>query len=341
MFAFINIMSIDDFNPYVAEDEEWVYCAVNSSLVEKVDRGLWDEYGNIREVVLAQTEDFRLYNTDIKTERHGRPYSVLISLQRFFQAYLSFKRTYITPAHGWYGRVDKNRIYSTRYSVDREEFIFTFLLKYFSKYAVDRYIREERLPRISRHLAFNSRCPEVLLVDAFVKIFKVPLRPQLIKEFATSMPADFHQTAYFKVGVFRAFVNQHIILSQMNDETKELWRETLSVLRLHYLLKEINTFHFQDAKGIQLFKFLIKQHHHEQEREYIFPGTTDYGNAPHWRVPQLRSLLYYYPKFINDFYKRMCARPKRISVRSPGIDLVLNDVIGFYSNYYFPKNGKH
>ena len=74
-------MSIDDFNPYVAEDEEWVYCAVNSSLVEKVDRGLWDEYGNIREVVLAQTEDFRLYNTDIKTERHGRPYSVLISLR--------------------------------------------------------------------------------------------------------------------------------------------------------------------------------------------------------------------------------------------------------------------
>ena len=275
------------------------------------------EESTLRRTPIAEYDDNCIYGADLAPKTDS-PECVVLAMRQVYYSYLQFREKELKTVEG---------------KVSRNVFLLTFLFKYFSKYAISRYLKEEKLPSISKYIALNGNCPELLLIDSFINILHTPINSSILNQFLELSTGFDQKTAYFKVQDFRNFVNRFYNLSSLTKDDLDKWRICLSTLRLHYLLKEIRPYSYRNLQAVEQFNFLIKQHKFEQEKEYVFPSRTEYGVSPLWRVRHLRSILYYYPKFINDFYQKSL-NTRVLMAYKPNIDSLLSDILKFYVLYF-------
>ena len=228
---------------------------------------------------------------------------------------------------------------------DKVAFAFQFLLRYFKPVALSRFIQENRLSQDSKILAFNSKCYRIAYTDYMLSYTSYSLSTSDLFQLENIVNETKKLTAYYRVQAVRDFV-----IDQIQVETKiqkKAFGKFLGTLRLHFLLSELDQFKYYNKSGIENFKSYYCKHKTELDAEWKLSSARNRLKYFH-----LQSLLYFYPRFVREFYTRyfICIPPaellssSRCAIDTDGFkeitESIMEDARQFYEIYYknFTKN---
>ena len=204
---------------------------------------------------------------------------------------------------------------------------FEFLLSYFKKFAVSRYVRENKIEKDLSILAYNRNCPQIVFSNYIISSTEEIVFPSDLHDLKLTIDGSNGLTAYFRTQAIK-----NLLISKEFPETEEALnslRMALGTLRLYFLLNEINLFSYRDPSGKKEFFRLYLAHKQELEMEWLYPEIP----GDRRKYFNLQPLLYFYPPLVRKFYEEYHLKDDRktfVDYRKQLIPLVKE----FYSCYF-------
>ena len=263
------------------------------------------------------------YDNDVEEEEQLRDRNVEIATEIFeseFTIYANRKKAHLR-------RISNLPIPNT---VNRA-ITFEFLLSYFKKFAISRYMRENKINKEFALLAQNHNCPQIIFSNYIITCTEELVLPSDLDNLSAIIKESNGRTAYYRTQAIR-----NLLVKKETPETKKTLnslRTTLGTLRLFFLLNEIGLFKYKDPSGQKEFFRLHLAHKQELEMEWLYPECPGQRR----KYFNLQPLLYFYPPLVRQFYSDYHLKDNRKSFTDYR-DQILPFVKEFYSLYYKSPN---